>query len=282
MPSITVTGPQYLSDATNIEAQGPFTHRFLAEGDSWMDRSTLVQGSLAWYLAQEMNRQNRSVLIINISTAGDTLRRITDMMRGEFTWWLRQFPYDGILFSAGGNDFIDAARDPPPGQGILNNLAGQPLPPDGYACVNHKAVATLIDDYLNPNFAAIYRAIRSNERNASTPIFLNSYDTPTARNAPAFPGIGPWLYSAYQKNHIDPALWPSLTAGLFGDIKRTIDGWCAGRANIHAVPTSGVLKPAKPGTSGSDGDWANEIHPNEAGWKKEARVWAATLFSRLA
>jgi len=281
MPSITVTGSQYLRDSASVEALGPFTRRFLAEGDSWMDKSTFVLGSLAWFLAQELNRQGHSILIVNLSTAGDTLRRITDVMQGEFAWWLRQFSYDGILLSAGGNDFIDAARSPAPGQGILRDMAGQPLPADGYGCVNQPAVAILTGQYLNPNFATLYQAIRANTLNASAPIFLNSYDTPTARNAPAFPGVGPWLYTAYQKNHISTSLWPSLTAGLFRDVQATVNGWCVGRDKVHAVPTTGILTAAKPGTSGSSGDWANEIHPNEAGWKKQAKAWAAALLSQL-
>ena len=35
--------------------------------------------------------------------------------------------------------------------------------------------------------------------------------------------------------------------------------------------------PAAAGTTGSSGDWANEIHPNAAGWKKLAKVWATAL-----
>lgn len=282
MPSIAVTGHQYLQDPSSVEGLGPFAYRFLAEGDSWMDKSTPVLGSLPQFLAEEMNKQGRSILVINISTAGDTLRRITDMMQGEFAWWLNQFHYDSILLSAGGNDFIDAARDPNPGQGILRDMAGQPLPEDGYDCVNEQAVTTLINQYLNPNFDTIYQAIRGNTLNASTPIFLNSYDTPTARNAPAIHGVGPWLYTAYQKNHIDPTLWLSLTAGLFKDIQGAVEGWCNGRTSIYTVPTNGVLTAAKPDISGSSEDWANEIHPNKSGWRKQARVWMKELQSKLA
>ena len=282
MASITVTGRDYLRDSSHVNGQGPFTYRYLAEGDSWMDRSTAVSGSLPEYLAREMGRRQRSSLIINISTAGHTLRRITDVMDGEFAWWLQQEPFQAILFSAGGNDFIDAAGKPDPGQGLLRNMSGQPLPADGYDCVNHQAIATLIGQFLNPNFDTIYKAIRSSEKNAATPIFLNGYDTPTARNAPAVRGLsGPWLYKAYRKNHIDETLWPSLTAGLFRDIQRTIEGWCVGRIGVHAVPTSGILTPVNPGTPGNRGDWANEIHPNKSGWKKQSKVWADELLSQL-
>ena len=282
MTSLAVTALQYRQNPPDVEGQGPFRYRLLAEGDSWMDKSGPALGALPQFLAEEMNRQRQSVLIINISTAGDTLRRITHVMQGEFGWWLDQFRYDGILLSAGGNDFIDAARDPGPGRGILRDMAGQALPGDGYDCVNQQALAKLIGRYLKPNFATVYGAIRSHPLNAATPIFLNSYDTPTARNAPAAPGTGPWLYAAYTKNHIDERLWPALTEGIFRDIEQTIGGWCTGRSQVYAVPTNGVLTAAPPATSGSRGDWANEIHPNKSGWRKLARVWAQELASRLS
>jgi hypothetical protein len=280
MPSLAVTGKEYLRNGARIEARGPFTRRFLAEGDSWMDRSDLLVPALPSFLADEMTSRGQTNLIINISTAGDTLRRITDVMQGEFAWWLDQFAYDGILFSAGGNDFIDAARNPPPGTGLLRNMAGLPLPTNGYDCVDTAALSTLVNSYLNPNFNTIYQAIRTHPLNASAQIFLNGYDTPTARNAPAAGGAGPWLYTAYTHNGIAPSLWPALTAGLFRDIANTVTGWCAGRQHVHAVPTSGILVPAGE-VPGNSGDWQNEIHPNRAGWRKQAKVWMAEVSTRL-
>jgi hypothetical protein len=41
-------------------------------------------------------------------------------------------------------------------------------------------------------------------RHAGVPIFLNLYDTPVARNAPAFPGGRSWLFEAYRQER-DPA-----------------------------------------------------------------------------
>lgn len=282
MASHVVTGAQYLHDPSAVHGLGPFEYTFLSEGDSWGDKSTPVSGSLPQHLMWEMNKRGRSVLIINVAKGGDPLRRITDMMNGEFAWWLQQVKFDAILFSAGGTDLIDAARDPAPGKGILKDMAGQPLPADGYACVRSDALDELLNKFLADNFAAIYNTIRTEGKNLKVPIFLNCYDTPTARNAPAIKNlVGPWLYTAYTKNNIDPSLWPSLTAGLFHAVKGTIESWPKGRDHIYAVPTTGLLTPAKPGIAGSSGDWANEIHPNKSGWKKLAPVWADALLKRL-
>jgi hypothetical protein len=46
MTSTAISGKRYLVKPEEAERQGPFAHRFLAEGDSWMDASAWNQGSL--------------------------------------------------------------------------------------------------------------------------------------------------------------------------------------------------------------------------------------------
>ena len=278
MSSIEISGNRYRVKPESADRFGPFGHTFLAEGDSWMDASSIRQGSLPEFLARAYNRQGVSNLFINISTSGHTLTRITDMMNDDFGWWLNQQKYDGILFSAGGNDLIDAARDPDPGMGLLRDMRGQPVPAVASECVHQEALTKLVDKYLNPNFGTIYKAVRKSKQNASTPIFLNSYDTPVARDAPAIRGLtGPWLFEAYRKNGIDRSLWNELTKHLFGKLAEAINGWASGRSSVTGIPTTGVLVPADPDSSGESGDWVNEIHPSEGGWKKQAQVWLPRL-----
>ncbi len=256
-----------------------FDYRFLVEGDSWMDRSAATSASLPAYLAQALEAGGKDVLIINLALFGDTMRRIGECLNDRFHQWVNTafiWKFDAILLSAGGNDVIDAARDPDPGTGILKDLQGLPPPASVAGCLNTDAVATLIADYLDPNFAKLYDAVQAS-RHANVPIFLNNYDTPVARDAPAYKGGRSWLYEAYTKNHIPAGLWQDLTAQLFTDLQATIAGWALGRPSIHVVPTHGVLTPAGAGTTGSNGDWLNEIHPNKAGWKKLAGVWKRTI-----
>lgn len=277
MTSVVISGNRYRVKPEEADKFGPFGHTFLAEGDSWMDASAWDQGSLPDYLVREYNHRQRSNLVIKISTSGHTLTRIVDMINDDFAWWLKQSAYAGILFSAGGNDFIDAAKDPAPGQGLLKDLRGQPMPGSAHECVRPQALAQLVA-YLNANFEIIYQAVRSSSHNAATPIYLNCYDTPTARDAPAIRGIsGPWLHAAYTKNGVNPALWPSLTALLFAEIKKTIEAWSTGRTGVVVVPTTGLLVPADPANGGDSEDWINEIHPNKRGWKKQVKAWIDTL-----
>lgn len=281
MSSQVIHGPLYLAKPERVDRFGPFRYRFLIEGDSWMDMSSPANASLPHFLVDEFNRRGISALFINLATGGHTLRRIEATIRGDLGWWLRQDRYDAVLFSAGGNDLIDAARDPDPGRGLLRDMAGQPLPADAMDCVDAAALDTLVRGYLDPNFNTVHGALRASPQNALTPLFLNCYDTATARNAPAGPGIGPWLYDAYTKNGIDPVLWPGLTSGLFTRLRKTIENWPTGRPGVHAVPTSGRLVPANARDRGPSGDWENEIHPGASGWRKLAPLWADRILSAV-
>jgi hypothetical protein len=275
MSSLVIYGNEFDGHLSNGLAPENFTYRFLVEGDSWMDRSAMFETSLLQQLAPELDAVGADALMINVSVFGDTMRRIGACADGDVAMWLTtqfNWKFDAILFSGGGNDFIDAARDPAPGFGILKNLHGLPPPLSAGDCVRRDAVATLINAYLDPNFAAFYDVVESS-RHAGIPIFLNNYDTPTARNAPVFANGKSWLFEAYTKNGIPQRLWPELTHLIFNDVQTTIVGWTGGRANLYTVPTDGTLVAASPSSTTSDGDWLNEIHPNKAGWKKLAKVW---------
>jgi hypothetical protein len=279
--SKVIYGSDFGNEIANGLAPEQYDYRFLTEGDSWMDRSSVVIGSLPWWLADAMDHAKRSVLIINIAHFGDEMRRIGQTVGGEFAGWVDFMKFDAVLLSAGGNDYIDAARDVPPGLGLLRDMRGRPMPEQGRDCLRLEALPQLIDQYLNPNFAVLYDKLRSSARNATTPLFLNLYDVPVARNAPATAGGKAWLYAAYTSNGIDSMLWPDLTESIFDSLDATISGWTVGRQAVYTVPTRGHLQPADSSSSGSSGDWINEIHPNVAGWKKLAPVWRETILSKL-
>lgn len=251
-----------------------FKYRFLAEGDSWMERSAVFQASLPEYLGRLMADANEPVLIINLAMFGDQMRRIGDTVGGEFTRWINDWTYDAVLLSAGGNDFIDAARDPAPGHGLLHDLRGQPAPADPRDCIVWPALRLLVDQYLDPNFDLFYGAVRASAGNREVPILLNGYDTPFARNAPAIRGRKAWLHEAYTKNGIPAELWVGLTALIFDELERAVRGWARDRSTVALVPTRGTLTPA---TATTSGDWVNEIHPNGEGWEKLAKVWRTAL-----
>lgn len=283
MASLVTYGAEFDGHVANGLAPQAFNYRLLAEGDSWMDRSAMFHTSLLQALAPKLDEAGGDALIVNLSRAGDTLCRIGQIDTVEFRQWVETafaWKFDAILLSAGGNDFIDAARDPGPGKGILKNLDGALPPAQGADCLNRDAIKKLVANYLNPSFAALYQTVQSS-RHKNIPIFLNCYDTPTARNAPAFPGGRSWLYEAFTKNKVPAKLWPQLTDAIFAEIKSAVDGWAKVRSDVIVVPTTGTLSPAASDALGNSGDWLNEIHPNASGWDKLGSVWRDTILGRL-
>ena len=279
MASKAIYGREFDAELERGLAPEQFKYRFLVEGDSWMDRSSLVQASLPLALAKAFDDAGESALFINLSMFGDTMRHISDCLNDEFHQWITTpfgWKFDALLFSAGGNDFIDAARDPDPGQGILRLVTPDAPASSGDDCFRPDAVGTLVTQFLDPNFAKLYDTVRAS-RHDDIPTFLNSYDIPTARNAPAVPGRKAWLFEAYRKNNTPPVLRQEVTERIFIDIEAAVEGWTQGRDNIFRVPTVGTLEPAAPDSQGSSGDWLNEIHPNRAGWAKLAKVWRSEI-----
>ena len=275
MASKAIYGRDFEVELDQGLAPEQFKYRFLVEGDSWMDRSSLAQASLPLALAKAFDDAGESALFINLSMFGHTMRRISESLNDEFLQWITTpfaWKFDALLFSAGGNDFIDAARDPGPGLGILRLVTADAPAGDAADCFRPDAVATLVTEFLDPNFKKLYDTVRAS-RHDDIPIFLNSYDIPTARNAPAIPGRKAWLFEAYTRNQTPPDLWEEVTERIFIDVEATVEGWTQDRDRIFRVPTVGTLAPATPGMPGSSGDWLNEIHPNRAGWAKLAQVW---------
>jgi hypothetical protein len=277
----------YSDDYDREVAQGTlvpeaFAYKILCEGDSWMDRSSIFQLSLPWALAHVFRaRKGNDALFINLARFGDTMRSIADCGGGLFDQWLNTdglFRFDALLFSASGNDFINAALEPDSGKGILHAVHGAPPDLTADDCYNVDAVTELVATVIDPKFDAIYQRVRTS-RNPDLPILLNCYNMPVARPAPAFPGGHAWLSRAYAKNGIPTNLWTEVTERVFIDVESTVAGWdSVDRTGLHVVPTMAVpLVPAEPGSTGNSGDWLNEIHPNKSGWGKLAQAWQKEL-----
>jgi 1,6-anhydro-N-acetylmuramate kinase len=76
-----------------------------------------------------------------------------------------------ILLSAGGSDFIDAARDP---DRAFEGLGGPAPPASGHDCIDREAVRNWSVDF---HFAGC-DVVQTSRFHADVPIFLNNYDTP--------------------------------------------------------------------------------------------------------
>ena len=254
----------------------------LAEGDSWFTIAGIPTSNLLFSF-----RFHKMTMIVNCAKPGDTIKHISEI-EGNHTFRTALSPdgykWDLLLLSGGGNDLIDEA--------------GKLLLPS--AKRGSKAVSN-IKDYcdeerlkaLIANIQEGYRRlVRLRDANGSPakkkPIVVHTYDYATPRNSPArffsVPLLGPWLYPAVVAAEIPKKDWNKVSDYL---IDQLAEGILALQKesklkNFHVVDTRKTLKRSALDTTGDNGDWLNEIHPNADGYKKLARVIEETITPLLA
>lgn len=244
---------------------------FLAEGDSWFNKFYPVGANLLDQLDLP-----KGCRIIDHSWSGDKADDMFGPARiSEVAQYLDAFTYRAILLSAGGNDLISQ---------IGNLLKGSS---NSAALDNIKLedafgkVETLLRTFADA---------RGDTRNAKTRIFIHAYDFVTPRNAPVRHNIaGPWVYprlmaagvteKATQLRLVTELLtrWlDRLTRLALPDSSKYIPGF-------HVLLSQGLLKPASAADTGRSGDWEDEIHPTNAGYRVIAeRLYNPVLRAVLA
>jgi lysophospholipase L1-like esterase len=216
---------------------------------------------------------NHSVLIVSCSSPGDTIRHMGQISRNSILKKAMSrkdgYEWDAILLSGGGNDLIDdageivfkprkASQDPATFCHEARLLQTLAQIEDGY-----RRIAELRD---NPGSSCMGK-----------PIITHTYDWATPRNSPArfifVPLLGPWLYPAMVKAKIPESLWIPISDYLISRLRDSIRSLASGSNAIpefYVVITQNVLQRASIGSTGNDGDWLNEIHPNHTGYQKLA------------
>ena len=261
----------------------PFARKYLAQGDSWFSIGHLPPWCTSNLLQQML--LSRSAVAVNCARPGVELAHMTDrctapaflsLLGGVMAW-----RWDAILLSGGGNDLIDAANSDTRVDAqyrlLLNadewsaqGAASRYLSAAGWGTFTEH-----MDEVL-----ALLLAQRDRSLNRGVPVVLHTYDYVCARNAPAGPGLGPWLYKALHDSYASPqADWAALANLL---IDRLAAMWIVlgqkyAALNVHVVDTRGSLARAAPETTGVSGDWENEIHPTPHGYALLAQKWRPLL-----
>lgn len=243
----------------------------LAEGDSWFTIAGIPTSNLLFSM-----RFKKMTMIVNCAMPGDTIKHISEI-EGNHAFRAALSPdgfkWDLILLSGGGNDLIDAAEK------IL-------LPRDKRGAKSMSKAKDYCDQgRLNQVVSSVqqgYRRILKLRDSAGSlarnkPIVVHTYDLPTPRNSPArffsIPLLGPWLYTAAVKAEVPEEDWIKVSRHLINTLS---DGILALQdeskmKNFHVIETRKTLKMAALGTTGDNGDWLNEIHPNSDGYTKIAK-----------
>jgi GDSL-like Lipase/Acylhydrolase len=283
MPTVTVISPNELN-GNKITKPGvimslwsDYQRHYLAEGDSWFSLSAILSPSFLYRFGFNVPLK-QDTLIVNCSYPGDTLQHMVDWTKNnDFPRLLTKqnfaYQWDGVLLSAGGNDIIDAALSP---DGILQSCTTPTGPRDFIAYPK----LTILENHLREYFSYLVslRNASSIPANRTIPVFYHTYGYPTPRNAPTFPS-GPWLYKAFTDKHIPEQYWNDLADILMDELAKMLRRFGNLGSNLNVVDTLAnvPLIRAVAGSTGSSGDWLNEIHLNDSGKDKVASYWAKYL-----
>lgn len=280
---VVTVGEVLAADPTtaSIPDSPEFTHRILAEGDSWFSINAVPGTNLLKALAFA-----HPTVILNIAEPGDTIRRMSALAKNP---WMRRFVtdrkfasrWDMLLLSGGGNDLIDSAA----------------------AIIRVPAVAGSADpaEYVDAaELARLVGAVQDGFRRlaslrdepgstcAGKPIVTHTYDYPTPRPSPGrfllVDALGPWLHSAFEDKGTPQAMRMPVTRALLDALGDGITALAQGAEripNFHVADTRGTVAPAAPDATGRSGDWENEIHPSAAGYRKLSEVVSPLVRSLL-
>lgn len=286
MIPLTVFRPDdVLNTGDNAADLSPYRHRLLAQGDSWFATGALNLAKNS-NLLFEMVFPHRNCAV-NCARSGSTLRRMVDQVNEHaFNALLagaQWRAWDGLLLSAGGNDMIAALGTPqiadPAKRLFLTTpeVTGDPALAASYLSA---AGWQTFETYLRANFASLIALRDTRAANRNIPIFMHTYHHPTIRNAPAGPGVGPWLYKAAVDFVIPPVLWLAIATALFDRFANLLVSIATSHSNVHVFNSAQAittLQPALPGTTKTSGDWVNEIHLTWQGYEKVADGWVADM-----
>ena len=272
---------------------GPFPleqleRKYLAQGDSWFSIGSIPPGLTSNILDNLV--LSRSAVAVNCAFPGAKLARMIETTRNaQFLRLLRgklALRWDAILLSGGGNDLIEAAGSDPSQPAHLRlfttaqERGTETLQPDAYIS---EPGWTTFADHITAVFDQLVQA-RDRDKNRSVPLVFHTYAPLMPRPAPAGAGFGPWLQPSMTRFSIPDADWFAVASALIDRLatllQSIIAAHTAADANcaLHLVDSrSAGLVMAARGSTGVSGDFQNEIHLTNAGYKKVGSVWRQTL-----
>ena len=234
----------------------------LTEGDSWF--SYPLNANIADYIEMMSDFS-----MLRLEHNGDEAREImgagSDQLK-KLKYYLKNYPVDALLMSAGGNDIVAAEL-----KRLLNPRAAGAT---WQSAVKLASLTTLLDDIVD----AYTRLLDA--RDALRPgcvVFAHSYCyfQPTGRKATGPFGLlhaGPWMKPVLVSKGIDPvAEGPQLTRYLVDELHARLQALAAARPRFIVIDQRAAIPV-------DDVHWADEIHPSGTGFRKLAEVcWKPTL-----
>ena len=233
--------------------------RVIADGDSWFDypKILLTGGAVIDHLVKISG-----VKILNTAHYGDSVQQMLGVeKRRRIEALLKDPGFDILLFSGGGNDIAGDQfclwLKPNTGGGAASAVDAGRL---------QEILGVVEDGYRD--------LIDIRDRCAPDCwIVTHAYDFPQPSDRGVC-GVGPWLKPSLDyrgwKKVADQFAIAKMVLSIFNDLLVELEEEqkAAGKKFLH-VRTQGTLNP--------HADWANEIHPNTAGFTKIAKVFSTAL-----
>jgi len=248
-------------------APGPLN--IIATGDSWFNYplNNGLPGDTD-IIAQLPSLLRANTQILNLAHYGDATTAILGTSkRAIFVEQLNDAAnghFDAILFSGGGNDLIgDAFRF-----WLRDALSADDDPTTAMNDSTFNDIIAIVSSAYQ-DLIAIRDAYDMN-----VPIFVHDYDFayPDGRGAYC---IGPWLYPSLVSRGWMNGLAAAQVARGAAVVQAFMLAFKAMLTELTARPK--VILVATQGTLQNEQEWANELHPNPAGFGKMAAKFAAAL-----
>lgn len=249
-----------------------------AEGDSWFDKFTPIP--LAGTNLLDAIRTPFLTAVVDVAHIGDEVR---DMVRGhqasQTEAMFKLFSFDAVLLSAGGNDMKNVFADLFAAKARATAGLVSPFQPAELDRLADPRSFTAFFEEVVRNIGRFVdmRNMAGDAKTRAAPIFLHGYDyfQPRPAGAQVFAGSrigrGPWIHPSMQAAGLTDAQMRAAADAVVDELNLQLAAVIAGLGDVFVIDQRGLLTPAAAGSTGSEQDWLDEIHPNERGFAKLAR-----------
>ena len=253
-----INGPVW--NEQDLSREGVFP-TVLAVGDSWF---WYLKSNLLITLHKLLNKRQQHIVLVRGANGAEAVEYTSGLVRTQIEWDLDPVKGYGktlraVLLSGGGNDLAGPDDFVPL---LKPDCSAEVLPQDCFAPGQPDALFQTVANALRQTVDLVQQKI------PGTPVFIHGYDYANP-NGIGFLGLGQWLQYPMDLCKVPRGLqqgvvnfcidtyWEHLTAlrDAYGGV-------------VHLVDQRGTLDRT---------DWANELHPTPAGFRRLAKCWEPVL-----
>jgi hypothetical protein len=240
--------------------------RILAEGDSWFayPKTWILLGAPSNIILQLVKLGGYT--IHSMAANGDEAVEMLSGERERLVDALAADPYDAVLFSGGGNDIV--------GKYNIDYLVRKPSAGvSGAALIDAVKFQRRMDEVKHA-YLDLLDLVARFSKNPNAPIITHTYDRaiPSGKAAKFVGGlvsIKAWIKPYLDPMGISPPDQQAIIDAMLAQFQAMLLGIEAAFPNrFHVVRTNPTV---------AANEWANEIHPNPAGFRKIAIKVKAVL-----